>query len=107
MSEVVWLPEALADVERLHGFVLPHNPEAAARIARTILDGANRLIEMPYLGKPMGDGSARRELPFVFGSGAYVLRYMLDGTTIVIVRVWHSRENREIVGAAINSNVEE
>jgi len=40
----------------------------------------------------MDDGSNRRELILQFGSGAYVLRYVLDGNIIVIIRVWHSKE---------------
>jgi len=42
----------------------------------------------------MDDGSERRELIMQFGSGAYVLRYVLDGNLIIILRVWHSRELR-------------
>jgi plasmid stabilization system protein ParE len=38
----------------------------------------------------------RRELIVPFGSGAYVLRYRLDTATdtVIIIRVWHSRELR-------------
>lgn len=49
---------------------------------------------MPEIGKPMNDGTGRRECYLPFGAGAYVLRYQLDGEAIVIIRVWHSREHR-------------
>ncbi len=95
MPEIKWLPEALADVDRLHEFVKAQHQEAAARVARAILDGANLLARSPDLGRPMDDGTGRRELIVSFGAGAYVLRYMHDkDQTPVIIRVWHSREDR-------------
>ncbi|MEW6735854.1 MAG: type II toxin-antitoxin system RelE/ParE family toxin [Acidobacteriota bacterium] len=97
MSQIKWLPEALADVERLHVFLKEKNLEAAARAARTILEGAELLKTSPRIGRPMPDESGRRELFVSFSAGAYVLRYMQeDEDTVVIIRVWHSREKRDI-----------
>ncbi len=43
----------------------------------------------------MADETGRREWFIVFGSGAYVLRYMLEaGEQVVVIRVWHSLESR-------------
>jgi plasmid stabilization system protein ParE len=97
VPQIKWLPEALADVERLHAFLKEKNQEAAARAARTILEGAELLKTSPSLGRPMPDDTGRRELFVSFGAGAYVLRYMQeDANTVVIIRVWHSRENRDL-----------
>ncbi len=93
---VLWLPEALEDVERLHAFLQEKSPSAASRAAQTILDGARLLETAPEAGRPLNDDTERRELFLTFGAGAYVLRYQLDaGGTVVVIRVWHSRENRE------------
>jgi plasmid stabilization system protein ParE len=90
-----WLPEALADIDRLHYFLKQKHPEAAARAARAILDGANLLADNPDLGRPMDDETGRRELVVAFGIGGYVLRYTHDKDhTSVIIRVWHCREQR-------------
>ena len=43
----------------------------------------------------MNDGTDRRELFLPFGASSYVLRYLIDEQTVVIVRVWHGRENRK------------
>jgi plasmid stabilization system protein ParE len=95
LPQVKWLPEALADVERLYAFLHEKSPDAAARAARVILDGAGLLKSMPEIGRPMNDETGRRELVLSFGVGAFVLRYMWDKSdTVVIIRVWHSRENR-------------
>jgi plasmid stabilization system protein ParE len=42
----------------------------------------------------MDEDAERRELFVPFGVGAYVLRYRLREETIVVIRVWHSRELR-------------
>ncbi len=95
MPQVKWRPEALADVERLHAFLLEKSPDAAARAAKAILDGAGFLTSIPDIGRPMEDGTGRHEWAVSFGAGAFVLRYMRDkNDTVVIIRVWHSKENR-------------
>jgi plasmid stabilization system protein ParE len=95
LPQIKWLPEALADVERLHAFLHEINPDAAARAASAILDGAGFLKSMPDIGRPMDDDTGRREWFIPFGAGAFVLRYMWDkNDTVVIIRVWHSKENR-------------
>ena len=94
MTRVLWLPEALDDVERLHDFLIRKDPAAAARAVRTILNGAVRLQEQPELGRPLADGTDRREIVVPFGAGAYVLRYRIDRESAVIIRVWHNRETR-------------
>lgn len=94
-NRVKWVPEALADVERLRRFLLSKHPGAAARAVSTIIEGAKLLESSPQIGRPLADGTGRRELSLSFGSGAYMLRYILeDEHTAVVLRVWHSRENR-------------
>jgi plasmid stabilization system protein ParE len=95
MPRLIWLPEALRDLDRLIVFINGKNPEAARRAAQVIGTGAGQLQTTPELGRPMADGTHRRELIIPFGAGAYVLRYRLDGDqAVVIIRVWHGREDR-------------
>jgi plasmid stabilization system protein ParE len=95
MTKLEWLPEALEDVERLHEFLRSKDVEAANQCVVTILEGVKLLKASPRIGRPMSDEMRQRELFMSFGAGAYVLRYRLDDTeAIIIVRVWHSRENR-------------
>lgn len=97
MSDLKWLPEALADLERLHGFLYDKNPPAAGRALAAILAGLNLLKQSPRLGRPMPDETGRREFLIPFASGAYVLRYKTEGENVaVILRVWHSKEDRSI-----------
>ncbi len=93
MPTLKWLPEALADVERLHRFLADVSPDAARRAAAAILGGADELEVHPQLGKPLDD--ERREWLVPFGVGAYVLRSRLDADgDPIVIRVWRSREQR-------------
>jgi plasmid stabilization system protein ParE len=95
MPQVVWLPEALADVERLHDFLATKNAIAASNAMRCIQAAARQLETFPEIGRPMAD-RIRREVFAAFGAGAYVIRYRLDEQgRPVVLRVWHTREWRE------------
>lgn len=93
--QIIWLPEAAADLDRLRDFLIPRNPSAAARVARQILQGVNLLEKYPEAGRPVEDPPGFRDLFIPFGSRGYVLRYRLNqDKNIAIVRVWHASEDR-------------
>jgi plasmid stabilization system protein ParE len=94
-AKVVWRERALIDIDRLYNFLFTKNEEAAAKAAQVILRGSSLLEDSPRLGRPMADGTRRRELFIPFGSGFYVLRYFLTNDAIIVVRVWHGREDRK------------
>jgi plasmid stabilization system protein ParE len=91
---IVWLPRAKEDIERLYDFLLEKDPVAAERAIRLIQLGARKLVDFQHIGRPLGDETERRELFIPFGMGAYVLRYRIHSDTLVVIRVWHSREER-------------
>ena len=95
VPQIVWLPEALEDTQRLRLFLENKNPTAAVRAGRVLQAGAKRLAVFPEIGQPMNDGTDRRELFLPFGTGCYVLRYITDRQTVVIIRAWHSKEHRD------------
>jgi len=94
-AKVVWRKRALTDIGRLYDFLYEKDQATASKAAR-VVQRAGLLLEVsPKLGRPMPDGTRRRELFMPFGSGFYVLRYFLtEDHAVVIIRVWHSRENR-------------
>jgi len=93
MIVVRWTPEAVRDLVRLREFLGHKNPGAVERAALRIREAAGVLRERPELGRVVED-EAFRDLVARFGSGAYVLRYRIDEDAVVVVRVWHSREER-------------
>jgi len=94
-AKVVWRERALKDIARLYDFLYEKSEEAAAKAAQIILRGSSLLQESPRIGRPIADGTERRELFIPFGAGYYVLRFFLVNDAVVIVRVWHGREDRK------------
>lgn len=93
-SPLIWSLTARADLIRLREFIAPHNPEAAKNAAKSLKKAANLIIQHPGIGTRL-EGRQDRE-PFVpFGKRGYVIRYRIDGTAIVILKIWHSLEERE------------
>ncbi|GAA6171542.1 hypothetical protein NBRC116592_12120 [Colwellia sp. KU-HH00111] len=92
--EVVWLPDAITDLMLLRKFIQDKNPSAAKRAAGKIREGAITLMSNPESGRPVEGLSSFREILIPFGAGNYVLRYREDNVTIVVVRVWHSKDER-------------
>ena len=92
-----WLPEAVLDLTRLREFIHVHNPDAAARAARRIREAAHKLQIMPFAGRPVpGIEPPLRDLFVHFGQAGYWLRYMVTDDEIIIVKIWHGRENRPL-----------
>ncbi len=96
MAEIKWLPETVNDLHRLHSFLQEHDQKAADNASGRILEGVKLLKATPHLGRPMPDDDIeRRELFMSFGAGAYVIRYRFEGdNSVIIIRIWHSKENR-------------
>lgn len=92
-----WLPESLLDLARLREFIRVHNPAAAQRAAKRIREGARRLTAHPLLGRPVLDidRPPLRDLFIPFGQACYWLRYAVLEDAILIVKIWHGREDRE------------
>lgn len=94
MAAVRWLPEALDDLRRLHAFIAPHSRNAARRAVDTLVEAAGGLKEFPEKGRPWDLEPDFRVLPVRFGARGYVIRYRYIDNEVVIVRVWHAREDR-------------
>ena len=87
-----WTASAAADLARLHAFLAPVAPEAAARITQQLAHAPNRLRDFPRLGERL-DAYTPREVRRIL-VGHYELRYEIAGGDLFILRLWHTRENR-------------
>lgn len=93
MSQLVWSPPALRDVQRLYRFLAANNVEAAQRAVRAIRSAIRALERQPGVGRPVENMEPEfREWLIDFGSSGYVALYRYDGTTAVILAVRHQRE---------------
>lgn len=87
-----WTSKAHSDLVRLHEFLEPVNPAAAARIVRHLVAGARRIPGHPRLGAQMPEFSPREVRKLLVAD--YEIRYELTDTDVFILRIFHTREDR-------------
>lgn len=87
-----WTRAAYADLRRIHAFLGPIDPAAAARSVRAIVGRARRIPAQPRLGEKLA-AFGRREVRRVLVL-KYELRYEISGSDIYVLRVFHTREDR-------------
>jgi plasmid stabilization system protein ParE len=89
---IKWTSKANSDLVRLHEFLAPVNPQAAAKVVRALVAAAARLIEHPRIGEKLEHYGPREVRRLIVGD--YELRYEINGSTVYILRLWHTRERR-------------
>lgn len=87
-----WTSKALADLARLHEFLAQANPHAAARVVRSLTAAPARLMEHPRIGEQL-EAFKPREVRRIL-VGQYEMRYEIQQSTIYVLRLWHTREDR-------------
>ena len=87
-----WAAAARTDLRRVHGFLAPKSPRAAAAAMEALTEAPNQLLIQPRIGQridSIGGRDVRRILV-----GDYELRYLVVGEEIRIARIFHTREER-------------
>ncbi len=77
---------------RLHAFLVQVAPETAVQLTQMLTRSPNRLRDFPRVGERVESEEAieiRR-----LSVGNYVMHYEIAGDEILILRVWHAREER-------------
>ena len=89
---VRWTSRATSDLVRLHDHLKPVAPEAAARVIRQLANAPGKLVDYPRLGEKLEAFEPREVRRIIVGN--YELRYEIADGSILILRLWHCRENR-------------
>jgi plasmid stabilization system protein ParE len=92
---IEWSPDALADLERFADFLHEHHPELVGIVAQEIIEKAKVLSSFPKLGRPISRHEEYRQLVLQVLNAPYVFQYRFDGSRLVILRVFHGREQRD------------
>ena len=87
-----WTKSALSDLKRLHDFLSPDNPQAAARIVQSLSAAPSRLLSHPRLGERLDEFTPREVRRIIVGR--YEIRYELRQSDIYVLRFWNTREDR-------------
>lgn len=94
MSQVIWTPQALSDIQRLYRFLALRDSHAARNAIREIRQRVKILAHQPGAGRPVGELSPSwREWPVSFGNNGYVALYRTDDHVVTILAVRHQRED--------------
>jgi plasmid stabilization system protein ParE len=89
-----WSAPALADLDRFSEFLQTRYPHLAGVVGAEIIRKARILESHPDLGRPLSGRSGYREFALRVAGAMYVFRYLHDGERLVMLRVFHGREDR-------------
>lgn len=90
--ELRWTSKALSDLVRLHEFLALVNPEAAAQVVQALAAAPARLREHPRIGEKLEEFAPREVRRILVGQ--YEMRYEIQESTLYVLRLWHTREER-------------
>lgn len=90
--KVAWTEGAVEDLARLHEFLAPANARAAAAAIQALVRAGGRLAELPRIGEKLERYAPREVRRLIVAD--YELRYEVKGDDVIVLRVWHAREER-------------
>ncbi|SIR84806.1 Plasmid stabilization system protein ParE [Janthinobacterium sp. TND4EL3] len=90
--ELLWTGKALSDLTRLHEFLATANKSAAGRAVQALTAAALTLVSNPRIGERLEEFEPREVRRILVGR--YELRYEIVQSTIFVLRLWHTREER-------------
>jgi plasmid stabilization system protein ParE len=90
--QLKWTKSAILDIARLHDFLAPLNADAAAKTVQMLTVAPTSLLSNPFIGRRLDEFAPKEVRRIIVGQ--YEMRYEIDGATIYILRLWHTREDR-------------
>jgi len=90
--ELKWTSKALSDLARLYDFLAPVNQPAAAHTVQALATAPASLRVNPRIGEKLDEFDPREVRRILVGK--YEIRYEIQESTIYVLRLWHTRENR-------------
>ena len=90
--ELKWTSKALSDLARLYEFLALANKPAAARAVQGLTQAPTILLTNPRIGEQLFQFEPREVRRILVGE--YEVRYEIFDSSIYVLRLWHSRENR-------------
>lgn len=90
--KIKWTSKALSDLVRLHEFLAVKNRQAAAHTVQSLSAAPDRLLEQSRIGEKLDEFDPREVRRILVGR--YEMRYEIQDTSIIVLRIWHTREDR-------------
>lgn len=92
MITLQWTSKALSDLARLYGFLAQVNQPAAARAVKALTQAPTILLTNPRIGEQLFQFESREVRRILVGE--YEVRYEIQASTVYVLRLWHTREDR-------------
>ena len=89
MKKIVFSSKAVADLTRLKNFVVEKNPNAAITITNHLKKDIKKISKHPDIGLPVKGMISIRDF-FIL---SYITRYKIEDDAIIILRIWHHKED--------------
>jgi len=90
--ELKWTSKALSDLARLYEFQAPVNKLAATRTVQALTKAPTILLTNPRIGEQLFEFNPHEVRRILVGH--YEMRYEIQGSSIYVLRLWHTREDR-------------
>lgn len=91
--QIKWTSKAVSDTTRLHDFISATNPEVASKFIQSLVNTPKLSSNNPRLGEQLFHFEPRQGRRLLMRH--YEIPYeVLQHTTIYILRIWHTREER-------------
>lgn len=90
--DLFWTDASLSDLDRIFRHLEPINPQAAARTTQLLVAAPRRLLEFPRIGTRLREFASREIHRIIVDD--YEIRYEVAQDAIVVLRVWHAKEER-------------
>lgn len=90
---LIYSREAVDDLIRLRAFIAEHSPDAAVRVAESLVARIEQLGRFPHMGVAVEQAAPPADIrDMMFGN--YMVRYSVHGEALAILRIWHHYKNR-------------
>ena len=101
MSEFVFHPDALKDLEEVWEYIAADSLDAADRMREEIHDAIQSLVPFPYVGHQRPDLTSR---PIRFQTVRdYVIAYAADEKPLAVIAILHGRRNPRVIAAILHN----
>ena len=87
-----WTAKAVTDMARLYEFLATVDKGVAARTVQALTVAPTNLLENPRIGEKLEEFESREIRRILVGH--YEVRYEIQESTIYVLRLWHTREER-------------
>jgi plasmid stabilization system protein ParE len=92
VTDLKWTRSATSELARLHRSLAPLNATAAARAVQALTAAPSRLLIQPRMGRRLEEFDPREVRGILVGH--YEMRYEIQGDKLLVLRIWHAREDR-------------